>query len=199
MQSSQTWIERLGQAGETQSAALDELRQLLVRRLQMSFRTHQVVDNAFIEDIVQEALMKILDSLKQFEGRSKFETWATTIAIRIGYTELRRKKWQDVSLDSLLASHGEPNSLRSAPSGQHTSRQELIDALHIAIQEHLTSKQRTALIAELAGMPQEEIGRRTSSNRNAVYKLMHDARKRLRAALESAGYSPTDLYNDEES
>ena len=57
----------------------------------------------------------------------------------------------------------------------------------------LTEKQRTALLAEFKGMPQEEIGRRMGSNRNAVYKLTHDARKRLKQGLESAGYSATDL------
>ena len=61
------------------------------------------------------------------------------------------------------------------------------------IERELTEKQRTALLAELKGMPLEEIGRRLGSNRNAVYKLTHDARKRLKKHLEAAGYSAADL------
>ncbi len=59
--------------------------------------------------------------------------------------------------------------------------------------EDLTEKQRQTLLAELNGMPQEEIGRRMGSNRNAVYKLAHDARKRLKQGLEAAGYTVADM------
>ena len=61
------------------------------------------------------------------------------------------------------------------------------------INTELTEKQRTALFAELGGLPQEEIGRRTGSNRNAIYKLTHDARKRLKQGLATAGYTVADL------
>jgi RNA polymerase sigma-70 factor (ECF subfamily) len=65
--------------------------------------------------------------------------------------------------------------------------------MHRVIQNELTEKQKTALLAELKGMPQEEIVRHLGSNRNAVYKLTHDARKRLKQGLEAAGYGADDI------
>ena len=65
----------------------------------------------------------------------------------------------------------------------------MVEALDRAIEKELTERQRVALKAELRGMPQEEIGRRLGSNRNAVYKLLHDARRKLKSALERAGYT----------
>ena len=56
------------------------------------------------------------------------------------------------------------------------------------IDEELSERQQTALVAELRGMPQEEIGRRLGINRNAVYKLGHDARKKLKRGLEASGF-----------
>ena len=72
-------------------------------------------------------------------------------------------------------------------------RKALIEMVYEIIREQLTQKQRDALLAELKGMPQEEIGRRMGSNRNAIYKLTHDARKRLKAGLEAAGYTADDV------
>jgi RNA polymerase sigma-70 factor, ECF subfamily len=64
----------------------------------------------------------------------------------------------------------------------------LLAAMHTVISEQLTGKQWLALTAELNGMPQDEIARQLGSNRNAVYKLTHDARRKLRAGLEAAGF-----------
>ncbi len=69
----------------------------------------------------------------------------------------------------------------------------MLEDLYSVINEKLTANQRTALLAELGGMAQEEIGRRMERNRNAIYKLTHDARKRLKRELESLGYSREDL------
>ena len=189
----ETWVNRLSRDDDVQAAAIGELREILVRRVGFSFRNNTVVDDAFVEDTVQEALIKILKSLKQFEGRAKFATWATSIAIRTAYTELRRKHWKDVSLDSLIAARGDSIPDTNATAHEHSDRQPMIEAIHLAINERLTEKQRVALLAELAGLPLEEIGRRTGSNRNAIYKLTHDARKRLRKELESEGFTSADF------
>jgi len=169
---------------------------MLLLRLRRTFEQRGQTDTAFLEDVVQDALLKTLDSLDQFEGRSRFETWATTIAIRVAYTELRRRRFRDVSLDQFLddtrgdgneSAGGEP-----APTEQ-VARDAMIDDMYRIINTKLTEKQRTALLAELKGMPLEEIGRRMGSSRNAIYKLTHDARKRLKTDMESAGYSAADL------
>jgi RNA polymerase sigma-70 factor (ECF subfamily) len=68
-----------------------------------------------------------------------------------------------------------------------------LDAVHEVIRNGLTAKQRAALLAELQGMPQDEITRNIGSNRNAVHKRTHDARKRLKQGLETAGFTAEDV------
>lgn len=195
----QSLVNRLNRTGDTQDAAINELREILVERMGISFRNNNVVDDAFVDDIVQDALIKILKSIQQFEGRAKFTTWATSIAIRTAYTELRRKHWKDVSLDSLIVTQGDSVPAKAGNPNEATEQQAMINAMHIAIKEKLTEKQRVALMAELSGMPMEEIGRRTGSNRNAIYKLTHDARKRLRIELESNGFTAEDFLTSIEA
>ena len=193
--SQKSWVERLSSSGSVQDDALSELRTILKRRLTLSLRTRPKVDSAFIEDMAQEALVTILGSLNQFQGRSQFTTWATTIAVRKAFTELRRYRWKDVSLDHLLE---EQETLASVvDTGQSpdlaTEKNVFVAAMYQVINKQLTKKQRTVLLAELEGMPLEEIGRRIGSTRNAIYKLGHDARKRLKEGLMRSGYSALDL------
>ena len=72
-------------------------------------------------------------------------------------------------------------------------REAILGAMHAMIRDDLTAKQRAALLAELRGMPQDEIARHLGSNRNAIYKLTHDARKRLKRGLEAAGFTAEDI------
>jgi RNA polymerase sigma-70 factor (ECF subfamily) len=65
--------------------------------------------------------------------------------------------------------------------------------MHRVIRDGLTERQRAVLLAELRGMPQDEIARQLGSNRNALYKLTHDARKRLKQGLEQAGFTAEDI------
>lgn len=85
-------------------------------------------------------------------------------------------------------------AIDSSPDPEsQAQQQELFDKMHELIETNLTERQRTVLLAELRGMPQDEIARHLGSNRNAVYKLTHDARKKLKSALQSAGYRADDL------
>lgn len=179
-----------------QQAALAELRDALLRGLHKAFAGRPQVDDALLEDAVQDSLLRILDRLAQFEGRSRFLTWATSIAIRTAMDELRRRRWKDVSLDELVASRAAPRLLpKSGETGPvlRSEQRAMVDAMYEVIRERLTERQRTALLAELGGMPQGEIARHLTSNRNAVYKLTHDARKRLKRGLEEAGYGAGDV------
>jgi RNA polymerase sigma-70 factor (ECF subfamily) len=72
-------------------------------------------------------------------------------------------------------------------------REAILDTMREVIRDGLTEKQRRALLAELRGMPQDKIARHLGSNRNAVYKLTHDARKRLKQGLEMAGFGAEDI------
>jgi RNA polymerase sigma-70 factor (ECF subfamily) len=179
-----------------QAEAITDLRGFLLRGLTRSFQARGDVDQAFVEDMVQQALVHILAHLEQFQGRSRFTTWAMTIAVRLAISAFRRKQWQEVSLEGLTAESELAPALvldDTASPAQQTEHHALFETLRRLIDEALTDKQWVALTAELGGMPLEEIARRMGSNVNAVYKLLHDARQRLKHGLETAGYTAEDV------
>ena len=185
--SNEDWVEAL--SGRPDDAALEDLRRRLIRGLRGAFHGNRSVDDGFVEDIVQEALVKILRGVGGFRGDSKFLTWSLTIATRAAWTELRRKRWKDVSLDEVASAEDRWEPAAQEPEFEsNPDRQALGRLLEELIRTRLTARQRQALLAEVSGMPQEEIGRRTSNNRNAVYKLVYDARRNLKRGLEEAGY-----------
>lgn len=178
-------MEALQADGPQREAALSDLRDLLLAGLKSALRSRPDHVESIFDDVVQVSLVRILRSLDQFQNRSRFVTWATAIAIRVSFTELRKRKWQDVSLDSLVANSGfEPSSATASPE-----RQAIIEAMYRVIATDLTEKQRTVLTAEIKGMAQVEIARQMGSNLNAIYKLGHDARQRLKRGLEQAGFT----------
>ncbi len=194
----ETWLIHLISIGADQQEALSDLRDALIRGLRGALWNGSPIDDAFLEDTVQVSIIRILEQLKQFEGRSRFLTWATSISIRVAISELRRRRWKDVSLEEVIADAKlAPESIiddSSEPSIQR-ERRALIEMMHGLIQNDLTEKQRVALLAELKEMPQDEIARHIGSNRNAVYKLTHDARKRLKQGFEAVGYEMTDIQS----
>jgi RNA polymerase sigma-70 factor (ECF subfamily) len=192
----ETWLAHLGGTGPDQQAALSDLREALLRGLRKALSHRAGAGDAFLEDVVQDALVRILGRLPQFEGRSRFLTWAMSVAIRVAMSELRRQRWKDVPLDEVVAggdlTPGRAIVDEPGPDAQ-SEREAILAAMHGLIRNGLTEKQREALLAELRGMPQDEIARHLGSNRNAVYKLTHDARKRLKRGLEAAGFTAEDI------
>jgi RNA polymerase sigma-70 factor, ECF subfamily len=191
-----SWIRDLRACGPVQAEALTDLRGLLLRGLAKSFQARGDTDQAFVEDVVQQALVHILDHLDQFQGRSRFTTWAMAIAVRLAMSALRRTRWQDVSLESMTTPIKDATAWDrddATSPAQHAEQHAIIEILRRLINEALTDKQWMALTAELGGMPLEEIARRMGSNVNAVYKLLHDARQRLKHGLETAGYTAEDV------
>ena len=189
------WVERLRGDTQVREVALSDLRQVLLRGISHSL-SRRGGGEAFAEDVVQEALIKIMNSLDSFEGRSRFTTWAMTIATRIGISELRRRHFQNVSLDQITGADDLKFELAVDPGAtpdEDNEREELMSQFRELIETELTEKQRKVMQAALRGMPMEEIARRFDSNRNAIYKVFHDARKRLRAAFESRGISASDI------
>lgn len=187
-------VARLKGEPEVRDAALNELRDLLVRGLS-KLMSSRYGGGYSAEDVVQDALVKILESLDQFAGRSRFTTWAMTVATRIGISEMRRKHYKDVSIDS-FASDGA--TFEVANEGDVTmsaefDRQLMVAKLQMLIEQNLSEKQRFAIRASLAGLPVEVIAEKSGSNRNSVYKLVHDARQKLRSGMESAGISADEL------
>ena len=189
------WVKRLSGEPDEQGEALTELGDLLKRRVARAFRGESRVDDSFIDDTVQDSLTTILNSLQQFEGKSQFTTWATTLAVRTAIREMRRLRWKDRSLDQMMADQPivvEKPSSDDNPEDKASSAQ-MIETMYRIMKEELTDKQREVLTLHLNGVPQAEIGTQLGSNRNAVYKLGFDARKKLKEGLVAAGYSAADL------
>lgn len=186
-----TWIERLRSAEPDRSDAIEELREILQRGLTRSLNVRYGVPFQ-IEDIVQEALLRIINSLDSFEGRSQFVTWAMTIATRVGISALRRKYRKEVSLDVVDTEDNLKIELqdksRLGPS-EILDQREVIQALNHLIDHELTARQRVAMRFLLEGIAVDEAAHRMQSNRNAVYKLVHDARMKLRQGLERNGFT----------
>jgi RNA polymerase sigma-70 factor, ECF subfamily len=177
--------------------AVSDLRDMLCRGLAQSLSKNGRVDDAFLEDIVQETCMKILEKLCDFEGRSKFRTWAVTIAVRTAVSKMRKRDWQNVSLESITAGADFDPQVAvdtSETSDRTNSRLSLLTRLKELIDSELTERQWTALTAELGGMPLPQLAEKLDSNTNSIYKLLHDARKKLRRGLEASGFTAEDVY-----
>jgi RNA polymerase sigma-70 factor (ECF subfamily) len=193
----QEWLAEL--KGPEQEEALADLRAFLVRGLGYALASYQDVKQANIEDFVQDALLRIMGALDTFRGESKFTTWAQKIAVRVAFTEMRRSRWKDTSLDDIVDSQGTgfvPDMLVDTSAGpdQQATQRIFIETLQRLIATELTEKQRQALVAtQIRGMPMEEVARRMGSNRNALYKLLHDARQRLKKKLEAEGLSTEEV------
>jgi RNA polymerase sigma-70 factor (ECF subfamily) len=181
------WVERL--TGQEREAATKELQHLLNRAM---FKFDVSAEDK--EDFVQSATIAVLTKISSYQGRSKFSTWAISIAINTALSELRKRHWNNVSLEDLTQMQEpiENSSSRGNPEleAQRQSTIELVDSL---IHGELTLKQRTALLAELNGMPLQEIASRMGVSRGAIYKLTFDARQKLLQCLTAKGYSLDDL------
>ena len=193
------WLADL--QGSDSAQAIEDLRDVLLRglRVSLSSKIHRDLDFV-LEDFVQDALLKVLDNVHSFRGESKFTTWALKIAIHVAYTELRRRRWQDISLQAFVegqdGSEFTPAILRDpdATPEEQSTRQSMLDFVNKMIREELTDRQQTALTAiMIQGMPLAEVAERMGTNRNALYKLIHDARKRLQQRMIASGISPQEV------
>jgi len=188
---------RATDSGE-QAEAVRTLRELLQNGLRIALNGRSGVSEAHLEDFAQESLLRVMDRLDQFQGRSKFTTWAQAIALNVAFTELRRKRWQDVSLDALLADGdrmAEPAIMADDVLGADEERTRLVTVLRDAIEKQLTPKQRAAIMGELRELPFDQIVQLLGTSRSAGYKLLHDARRALKQRLHEAGITGEEIQN----
>lgn len=202
--SNEQWVNDLQVEGETREAALTDLRQVILAGLPYALNKWLPLQDPrfapLAEEVTQETLLRVLDRLQTFEGRSQFTTWVQKIAVRIALTELRRKRWENVSLDDLMAGEDSPPVVglmldhKAATPEKAVESADLMQRVQRMIAEELTDKQRLAMEAvAIKGMPLEEVARRMGTNRNALYKLMHDTRLRLKQRLAQEGLTPADI------
>ncbi len=189
------WVRAMADDGADGETARRDLREVLVAGLKKVLATRGVAED-LCEDFAQEALLRVRERLAAFRGESRFTTWALSIAMRIAFDELRHKRWKDVSFDSMLQAARAPvvfEPRAEASQEQTIVRERVLHALGDIIERRLTDKQRAVLVAELEGMPHAEIAEQLGMTRSALYKLSHDARKRVKAHLKAVGISEADV------
>lgn len=198
------WLAEL-ERGEAE--ALAELREYLRRavftylnrhREDLSHRDRLDLQH-LAEDMVQDSLLQILDKLDTFRGDSKFTTWAYRFVINAAAAELRLHRWRTVSIE-VLPGEGEPPVFafvgdEKAPEPEKvTARHQILDLLYRIIEHDLTDLQRRALIrVHFQGVPVVVLAQELESTPNSVYKLLHDARRKLKKGLEREHYSEADV------
>jgi RNA polymerase sigma-70 factor (ECF subfamily) len=188
------WLADL--RGPKKDEALGDLRVVLARGLRAALHGRTSGVEPSIEDFVQEALIKILNNLDSFRGVSRFTVWAQKICVRTAFAEMRRSRWRDVSLEEVIDRQGESVSTPTDPltdPERAATKGMILAEFRRFIDEELTDRQRTALLTALGGMPLEAIADRMGTNRNALYKLLHDARKRLKRRMEAENLLPQDV------
>lgn len=185
------WITQLALPSPRCDAAIILLRNNLVKGLRYALQNRKDVDEAAIEDFVQDSLIKILSNLDSFRSESLFTTWAFKIAVRTAYTELRKRRWRDVSLESDIKPEKAFARLRGQLSDnpeKRAIRKRIFTILKKVINSELTVRQKNVLTATMfRHMPLEEVARRLGTNRNSLYKLMYDARKNLKKSMLKQG------------
>ena len=193
---SETWVASLSApAGPVRDAAVARLHALLLRAARFELRrrgAHGDLDDLAIQ-AADDALVAILAKLHAYRGRSRFTTWAYKFALLEAAVKARRRSWQgrEVALDdagwSVLAEHG-------GGPGADAEAAEVLRALQDAIATVLTPHQRAVLVAiTLQDVPIDVLAERLATTRGALYKTLHDARRKLRAHLEDLGLSPERL------
>lgn len=190
------WLGDLKAEGPKQDQALKDLREAILRVLHSYIGRHHLGHPVFgsdeidhlAQDCTQEALLIILKSLDTFRGESRFTTWAYQVAIRVVLGELRHRRWKEVSLDRSQVGEDLPawpiEESKSPDPERALQQVQAWDLLKGIIENDLTPRQRSVLVANVfQGMPLDEVAGWLGTNRDNVYKILHDARKKLKRCL----------------
>ena len=185
------WVAALSGAGPARDDAVARLHELLLRgaHFELRRRRHSVrdVSQSELEDLAMQAtadaVVAILAKLHTFRGDSRFTTWAYKFVLLEASVKLRRRAWQgrEVNLDDAAW----PAVADAGPSIQKRLEDaELLEAIRAAVRSELTPHQREVFVAlALNGIPIDVLAERLGTTRGALYKTLHDARRKLRAAV----------------
>ena len=194
------WVGLLAGAGPERDAAVDRLHAMLVRiaRAEVARRGPQLrISGPELDDIAHQAaadaLLAITGKIGQFRGESRFTTWAYKFVIFEVSAKCGRHFWRRPAVP-LDAEDWDrlPGRFGFEPE-QEAEWRDLLAALHRAVDTELTPRQRQCFVAlVLNDVPLDALVIELSSSRNAIYKMLFDARRKLRAALAANGYLPDD-------
>jgi RNA polymerase sigma-70 factor (ECF subfamily) len=197
---SRRWLEDLNGGGHARDAAVARLHELLLRaaRFEVSRRRRALphLRGGDHDDLAQQsaddALVAVLAKLGDFRGDSRFTTWAYKFALYEAAVKLRRRAWQDRELPLEPDSWPQIASAHALPE-EEAAQSELLVALQAAIADALSTHQREVLVAvTLNDVPIDVLAERLNTTRGALYKTLHDARKKLRRRLATAGFDVAD-------
>jgi len=203
--SNEAWLSDLRAEGDVKSAAIEDLRAIIAKGLPYALSRWLSPSvpqfHALVDEVTQETLLRVLDQMGTFEGRSQFTTWVHKIAVRIALTELRRKRWRDTSLDEITENEDipPPQGLLEDPQASPENiaeRTDMLTQVRRIIEEELTDRQRKALtMLAIQDVSMEDAARKLKTNRNALYKLLHDARLRLKNRMAMEDISVHDVMS----
>ncbi len=193
---SQRWVRSLTGTGEQRETALARLHEMLLRIAQSELRRRggQLrITGPELDDLAYQAaadaMLAVIAKIGRFRGESRFTTWAYKFVIFEVSAKVGRHFWRHpaVSMDA-----GDwdrlPDRFGLEPA-REAERRQMADAVRRAVDEHLTPRQRQVFAAiVLDGVPLDALAAELGSTRNAIYKTMFDARRKLRAALVANGY-----------
>jgi RNA polymerase sigma-70 factor, ECF subfamily len=194
---SRTWLGDLRSEGSAKDEAVARLHGLLVRaaRFEVARRrpTLPHLRGDELDDIALEAaddaLMSVLRRLDDFRGASRFTTWVYKFALLEAAVKLRKRAWQGREVPLEPESWGLFSSSGLEPA-EEAEQSELLAALQRAVAEVLTPHQRRVLVAlALNGVPIDVLAERLNTSRGALYKTLHDARRKLRKHIGDLGLS----------
>ncbi len=202
------WLHDLRAQGPEQQEAINDLREYLLRAVLYFFSQNpgdlrqlarEEIEQV-AEDLAQDALLTILNHLDEFRGESKFTTWAYRFAINMSLVEARRQRWKNLSLDTLLSNPELPDfqfeDENAADPELSARQQEIWNAVREVIDQELTPRQREILTAiAFEDVPMDIVTAQLHTNRNAVYKMLHDARNKLKKSLEERGFSVEEIIS----
>jgi RNA polymerase sigma-70 factor, ECF subfamily len=194
---SREWLRRLRAEGPTRDEAVAQLHGLLLRaaRFEVGRRrptlTH--LRGADLDDVAMQAaddaLMSVLRRLDDFRGGSRFTTWVYKFALLEAGAKLRMRAWQGREVPLEPESWSVFGTDAIGPAGE-LEQSELLTTVRRAIDEVLTPQQRRVLVAlAVNGVPIDVLAERWSTTRGALYKTLHDARRKLRRHLDECGLS----------
>ncbi|GAC1322263.1 MAG: RNA polymerase sigma factor [Thermoleophilaceae bacterium] len=195
---SRAWLESLASEGPRRDEAVERLHLVLLRaaRFEVARRGERLTHlrGEELEDIAvqsaDDALMAVLSKLSAYRGESRFTTWAYKFALLEAAVALRRRAWQgrELPLDPDRWPHLTDSATLPEASAEAN---ELWEAVRRAVTDELTPHQREVLVAlTLDDIPIDVLAERLGSTRNALYKTLHDARRKLRARLGREGLTP---------
>lgn len=195
---SRTWLEGLRATGGDGAATLERLHDLLLRaaHAEAGRRRHLYpeIGGAELDDLCRQAaddaVMAVTAKLDGFRGRSSFTTWAYGFVVLEISVKLRRHAWRGRSIPTAADDATWDRLAGGAAAAQaRLESAELLDALRRAVAEELSPRQHEVFVAvALNGVEIDVVAGQLQSTRGAVYKVLHDARQKLRLRLEREGH-----------